>query len=116
MSKMSKRQSKRPKPLVPKRKKSVDAYARAVCDDSLQDLGERIHTFRNMIKIISKKDTITEPELLKMIDSIYQAALDEIFDSLSDAGDLKIGNLACNGIATSMLIRRGFIKKTKAFE
>jgi hypothetical protein len=111
MSKMSKRQNK---PI--KRKKPVDAYARVVCDDSLQDLGERIHTFRNMIKIISKKDTITEPELLKMIDSIYQAALDEIFDSLSDAGDLKIGNLACNGIATSMLIRRGFIKKTKAFE
>jgi hypothetical protein len=111
MSKMSKRQSK---PI--RRKKSVDAYARAVCDDSLQDLGERIHTFRNLLKLHPKNVLETDIELLKMIDSIYQAALDEIFDSLSDAGDLKIGNLACNGIATSMLIKRGFIKKTKAFE
>ena len=108
---MSKRQSKKPK-----RKEAVDSYARVVCNDSLQDLGEKIHTFRNMYKIISKRDTITDPELLKMIDSIYQAGLDEIFDALSDTGDLKIGNLACNGIAKSMLVKRGFIKKSKALE
>ena len=108
---MSKRQSK-----PPKRKVAADTYAKVVCNDSLQDLGEKIHTFRKMYDIISKRDTITDPELLKMIDSIYQAALDEIFDSLSDAGDLKIANLACNGIAKSMLVRRGFIKKSKALE
>lgn len=94
--------------------KREDQYIKTLVNETLEDLGNRIHFFRNIGLVLAQKDT--DKEKLLLIDEVYQVALDEIFDALSNAGDLKAGNIACDGIAKAMLVRRGFIKKSKAFE
>ena len=94
--------------------KKEDQYIKTLVNETLEDLGSRIHTFRSLGPILAKKDV--DKKSIKLIDEVYQAALDEIFDALSNAGDLKAGNIACDGIAKAMLVKRGFIKKSKALE
>jgi len=95
-------------------KKDCDPYYKAQISETLEDLGKRIHTFRNIG--VSLDDEKVNIKSIKLIDELYQVALDEIFDALTNAGDLKAGNLACEGIQKAMLVKRGFIKKSKAFE
>ena len=97
-----------------KKPKTEDQYYKSLVSESLEDLGKRIHTFRSLGVFLSQEEV--NKKTIKLIDEVYQTALDEIFDALSNAGDLKAGNMACEGIAKSMLVKRGFIKKSKAFE
>ena len=102
-----------PKPNKKQTKKD-NLYHQSLVNETLCDLGNKIHIFRNLKAFLAEGKADTKS--VKMVDQIYQTALDEIFDALSNAGDLQIGNLACNGIAKAMLVRRGFIKKSKALE
>lgn len=101
-----------------KKSKNHNLYFKALVNETLEDLGSRIHTFRNLSSSLTEhaKTDNYDNVSIKLIDEIYQTALDEIFDALSNAGELKAGNIACEGISKSMLIKRGFIKKSKAFE
>ena len=99
----------------PKRPVNRDrnSYYRALVSEILEGLGMEIHRFRHLQSAIGKTMWGKEisPDVLFLLDSIYQASLDGIFDSLANAQDLKVGNVAIDGCEKAMRVRRGLCKK-----
>ena len=95
------------------RNRSNDAYYKALISETLENLGLEIHHFRNMRKSISESQIGKDmpKDMLFLVDSIYQATLDGIFDGLVNAKDLHVENIAIDGLDKSMRVRRGFARK-----
>ena len=100
------------KKIVPKSDHNSDAYHIAIANEVLEDLGLAIYNFRslgeNLSSAISQK---IPPDVLAMIDSMYQYAFDKIADELANANDLHIADVAISGLDKSIRVRRGFCRK-----
>jgi hypothetical protein len=96
-----------------KKPKDKNAYYRCLCDEVLESLGHEVYHFRNLQTALTQSNIGKEitPELLFVLDSIYQTAIDRIFDELANAKDLHMANIAIDGLEKSMRVRRGLCKK-----
>lgn len=102
-----------------RKKKDFDpnTYYRVLVLETLENLGKGVHDFRHLRNTIAKTNWVEDisPDLLFLIDTIYQQALDNIIDQLANASDLKIATTACEGLEKSLNVRRGLCKKTDVY-
>jgi len=102
-----------------KKKKTADPniYYRVLVLETLENLGKNVHDFRHMGGTINKTNWAQDipVDLLFLIDTVYQQALDNIIDQLANASDLKVATTACEGLEKSVKVRRGLCKKTDVY-
>lgn len=93
-----------------------DPYEEAVRGEVLRDIGHSIHGFRHILESVNLEaaQSMTIKDLLRTVDQVYQNSLDQIFDSLTCAADMRMTRTALSGIRRSMDIKRGFVREVPA--
>jgi hypothetical protein len=96
-----------------KTRPNKNAYYHALVAEVLEDFGKEIFHFRNLQSIISKSSLVhdLDPDLLFLLDSIYQTSFDRIIDGLAGTRDLRVSNVAIIGLEKSLNVRRGLVKR-----
>lgn len=95
-----------------KKKIDKDAYHKALAEEVMNDLGTEIFYFRTLReKLVPYFKDDVPPDVLHLIDALYQTSLDSIFDGLANAKDLRVNDMAIDAIEKAMRVRRGFSKK-----
>lgn len=89
--------------------KDKNKYIKVLIEEEMVNLGESICWFRNIISDLERQ-AITDT---RYVDGVYQRAFDRVMDALCNLNDLKVADIALNGLDTAMKIRRGM--KVKDF-
>jgi len=97
---------------MPKQKQERDnRYYKALFEESICDLGESVHLFRN-IQLLNLKslDINVSKDVLSLIDLVYQESFDKIIDALTNMNELNGGEFAIKALEKSLQVKRGLVK------